>query len=292
MLTLFCPTACTSDLDVAFIIDGSGSIRDANPADGSYDNWNLLLTFVANVVDNLPVSASGTHVAAVVFSDKGEMLFPFSRYTDHGAVRRAILNTAYPGGNTNTSGGLWVARSQVFTGRNGDRPNVPNVAIVLTDGKSTFDHQRTIPYAEDLRRDGVEMITIGITNSVDEDELKGMSSLPQQQHRNYFTSASFQELEDVMAGLINTACIMTPAPPKSKCSLMLTWYISSYTYTCRSFLCPLHLSHRLQAEFLSIGLSIDGCPCKLNCSASHHFHSDGRVSPPTVRLCLPKRSYI
>ena len=215
MMTFY-PTECTSDLDVVFIIDGSGSIRDANPADGSFDNWNLLLTFVANIVDNLPVSASGTHVSAVAFSDMGELLFPLSQYTDHAAVRRAILDTAYPGGNTNTSGGLYIARSRVFTAQNGDRPQIPNVAIVLTDGKSTFDRQKTVPYAEDLQRDGVEVITIGITNSIDEVELKSMSSPPQQQHSNYFTSASFQELEDVMAGLVQTACVVTPAPPRSK----------------------------------------------------------------------------
>ena len=185
MMTFY-PTECTSDLDVVFIIDGSGSIRDANPADGSFDNWNLLLTFVANIVDNLPVSASGTHVAAVVFSDVGEMLFRLSQYTDNAAVRRAILNTPYPGRNTNTSGGLYIARSQVFTAQNGDRPQIPNVAIVLTDGKSTFDRQKTVPYAEDLQRDGVEVITIGITNSIDEVELKSMSSPPQQQRRKLF----------------------------------------------------------------------------------------------------------
>ena len=203
-------------MDVVFIIDGSGSIRDANPADGSFDNWNLLLTFVANIVDNLPVSAAGTHVAAVVFSDMGQMLFPLSRYTDHAAVRPAILNTAYPGRNTNTSGGLYIARSQVFTPQNGDRPEIPNVAIVLTDGKSTFDRRKTVPFAEDLQKDGVEVITIGITNSIDEVELKAMSSFPQQERRNYFTSASFQELEDVMEGLVQTACVGTPAPPRSK----------------------------------------------------------------------------
>ena len=205
-------------MDVAFIIDGSGSIRDANPSDQSYDNWNLLLTFVANIADNLPVSPSGTHVAAVVFSDRGQVLFPLSRYTDTGSLRNAILATSYPGRNTNTSGGLFLTRTQIFNERNGDRPYVPNVAIVLTDGKSTFDKEKTIPYAEDLRNDGVEVIVVGITDSVDEQELKAMSSLPQRQHRNYFTSVNFQELEGIMAGLVQTACVVTasPRPVESK----------------------------------------------------------------------------
>ena len=32
------------------IIDSSGSIRDNNPSDGSYDNWELTLSFVKEVV--------------------------------------------------------------------------------------------------------------------------------------------------------------------------------------------------------------------------------------------------
>ena len=42
----------------------------------------------------------------------------------------------YVGGDTNTSGGLWQMLDKVFTDKNpGDRPNVPNIGIVIT-GKS------------------------------------------------------------------------------------------------------------------------------------------------------------
>ena len=36
-------------IDVCVVIDSSGSIRDNNPADGSFDNWELLLEFVKQV---------------------------------------------------------------------------------------------------------------------------------------------------------------------------------------------------------------------------------------------------
>ena len=43
---------CTRETkaDIAFLLDSSGSIRDNNPADKSYDNWNLVLTFLADIV--------------------------------------------------------------------------------------------------------------------------------------------------------------------------------------------------------------------------------------------------
>ena len=46
-------------------------------------------------------------------------------------------------------------RTQQFTEANGDRPGVPNVAILLTDGESTENPENTIPEAADARADGI-----------------------------------------------------------------------------------------------------------------------------------------
>ena len=220
-------------MDIGFIIDGSGSIRDANPSDRSYDNWELLLQFVANIIDRLP--ASGTRVGAVLFSDRGELLFPLDQYLDLQGARAAILTTRYPGANTNTSGGLYRARVDLFNANNGDRPNVPNLAIIITDGKSTFDNDKTIPIAEDLRRDNVNLVAIGITNSVDENELKAISSLPQERDVNYFTSPDFQQLEGIIDNILSSACVVTPPPPTRRPSKS---FIPPFSVSA----CPVHVS--------------------------------------------------
>ena len=36
-------------MDLCIVIDSSGSIRDNNPRDNSYDNWALVLQFVSRV---------------------------------------------------------------------------------------------------------------------------------------------------------------------------------------------------------------------------------------------------
>ena len=56
-------------LDVVFVIDSSGSIRDNNIA-GQDDNWGLLLDFVCDMVDNLNIGPKLSHVAAVAFGNK------------------------------------------------------------------------------------------------------------------------------------------------------------------------------------------------------------------------------
>ncbi len=42
---------CERILDICLLLDSSGSIRDNNPPDDTYDNWNLLLQFAADLVD-------------------------------------------------------------------------------------------------------------------------------------------------------------------------------------------------------------------------------------------------
>ena len=48
-----------------------------------------------------------------------------------------------------------------------DRPNAPNIAIVITDGASNIDKDKTIPYAKEAHRRGIRMFAIGIGNGVE-----------------------------------------------------------------------------------------------------------------------------
>ena len=179
-------------------------------------------------------------MGAVLFSDRGELLFGLDEYLNLQDARAAILTTRYPGANTNTSGGLYRARVDLFNPNNGDRPNVPNLAIIITDGKSTFDNDKTIPIAEDLRNDGVFLVAVGITNSVDENELKAISSLPQQRDLNYFTSPDFRQLEGIIDNILSSACVVTPPPTTPRqppCKLLYIFYSVCLVCFLSTFLC-------------------------------------------------------
>jgi len=53
-------------LDVVFVLDSSGSIRDNN-VPGEMDNWGLLLDFIEDIIEKLNVGPTLSHVAAVMF---------------------------------------------------------------------------------------------------------------------------------------------------------------------------------------------------------------------------------
>ena len=55
---------------------------------------------------------------------------------------------------------------EVFRQGRGDRVGVPNVAIVITDGKSTRDQIKTEASALEARAKGIRMMAVGITRQV------------------------------------------------------------------------------------------------------------------------------
>ena len=62
-------------------------------------------------------------------------------------------------GSTNTADSLKTMREQIFNPARGDRPDAPNIAIILTDGVSNINPRRTIPEAETARDQVVTLYT-------------------------------------------------------------------------------------------------------------------------------------
>jgi len=53
------------EIDLALVVDCSGSIRKANPP--GVDNWQYVIDFMVDLVTSVNVGEDGTHVAAVSF---------------------------------------------------------------------------------------------------------------------------------------------------------------------------------------------------------------------------------
>lgn len=101
-----------------------------------------------------------------------------SRYTTKYELINAILNIPYIGSSTETARGLEVMRTQVF-GVNGDRPDVDNTAIIITDGQPT-DPDAVPGEMQLVHGQGITTYAIGVTNEVNEGTLQELSSDPHQ----------------------------------------------------------------------------------------------------------------
>ena len=94
-------------------------------------------------------------------------------------------------------------------GAPGDRAGVPNVAIILTDGKPTDGNASALRAAAELRDSGVRIISIGVTRQISENLLRDMSSPPRARDQDYFTSPDFNKLKSLLHGIIRSACPTT-----------------------------------------------------------------------------------
>ena len=204
LLVAGCPQ---NALDLVFVLDSSGSIRDSNPTDGSFDNWALLLQFVINIIQQLPIGEDFFRVGVVRFSNSGDSIFYLSSYLDDKpSMIEAVSNMRYIGSDTNTASGLREMIMGQFLESRGDRRFVNNLAIVITDGVSTVDKALTIPTAIDAQERGINMFTVGITSAIDEEEIRLMSSQPQIEGETFWRITDFTQLDNIVDSVVNQAC--------------------------------------------------------------------------------------
>ena len=68
---------------------------------------------------------------------------------------QAVQRIPFMGGKTFTTSAIRLLRQELFTGRNGDRPNIQNYVILITDGNSNINPAQTIPEAIAARNEGI-----------------------------------------------------------------------------------------------------------------------------------------
>ena len=115
-------------------------------------------------------------------------------------MKTAIERIVYQNGpSTNTARALEVMGTEMFTERHGDRPDVKNVAVVITDGKSN-NRGATIRAANAARQANIHIYAIGIgkTDRVMKQvsaELDGIASQPIED--NKFAVTEFSQLANL-----------------------------------------------------------------------------------------------
>jgi len=115
-------------LDVIFVIDASRSI-------GS-DIFAQTKFFVSQLISYFGVDDGFVRVGACSYSARVISSFNLNAHTTVVAVKAAILSLSYSGGNANTAAALAYVRRTMLTSAAGDRGDVPNLVVILTDGPS------------------------------------------------------------------------------------------------------------------------------------------------------------
>jgi len=93
-------------------------------------------SFLSRLVGRLDIDSGNTRVGLVTYSDNVGTRINLDAHSSAAGLQTAISSLGYSGGTTNTAAALAYVRTMMLTSAAGDRGDVPNVVVVLTDGNS------------------------------------------------------------------------------------------------------------------------------------------------------------
>ena len=129
-------------MDVGIIVDSSSSVRR--------DNFEIVKKFLIALVDKMHVSSRTTHMGVIHYNHNSYLDWNFNSDVakNAAALKNAIKKLKYQPGGTRTDKGLDLAAKEMFKVGKGERPDVPHVMLVITDGKTS---KRSKKYVEVLK---------------------------------------------------------------------------------------------------------------------------------------------
>ncbi|XP_069108494.1 cartilage matrix protein-like [Argopecten irradians] len=189
------PACLSNEKDIVFVLDSSTSVGD--------DNFRRMIDFVKSFLHIADIDSGAYRVAVLTYSTNVQIQFLLNTWTTKSDIFSALDIIPYAYGSTNTADAIKMMRTEVFQIIHGDRPNVPNIAIIVTDGVSNINARRTVPEADEAKAVGIEIYALGIGLS-DEEELKQLASSPLSEH--LYTVKDFSELTLLKDNIFTTFC--------------------------------------------------------------------------------------
>ncbi|KAL5005689.1 hypothetical protein ScPMuIL_016847 [Solemya velum] len=148
------------------------------------------------------VDESGSVVSVLTFNNDATNEFYLNQWLTEAEILTALDSIVYNGGGTQIHAGLDFVMSNTLAPGNGERPNVPTVVVVFTDGYSDYDLASAS--AQALRDLGLTVIAVGIGGGVDLALMNSIASDPDSDH--VFLVGGYHLLSTVQSKIEHTAC--------------------------------------------------------------------------------------
>ena len=92
-----------------------------------------ILNFLASLVGDLDVSMQGTHVSMATYALTASNQFELNQYHNIQDLQAAIRRVQFRGGIDSISSGLSYILQKATSPSHGDRANVPDAVVLITD---------------------------------------------------------------------------------------------------------------------------------------------------------------
>ena len=183
---------------MVFVLDTSSSVSE--------ENFVKVKRFMTGMLERAEMIDNGDlRVAAMSYSTHVSVHFYLGEtHQNQDDLFQAIRSIPYMPGSTNTADALMTLTNEMFSRANGDRAGVPNLAIVITDGVSNLNSERTIPEAVRARAHGIHIFVVGIGLTGTSPEINSIASKPVEENR--FLVKTFDELQYIRTQVYTRLC--------------------------------------------------------------------------------------
>lgn len=155
--------------------------------------------FMKSMTNAADVNNGTVKVAMATYRKRGSQIFDFNAHTTKSELDAAIDAVQPTRARTGSvAAGLNFLRSNLFTSAAGDRPDVPNMIIVVTDANSNLDTNRIQREADSLKSGGNQIFVVGL-GVQNVNELKTIAS----SEDLVFARSSVQNLQGLEAEIVN-----------------------------------------------------------------------------------------
>ena len=143
-----------------------------------FSNFQTELQYVAEFAKHYVIGPNNVQIGIVTFATFVRNEFEMNTTNNINDLEKAILNVNYIRGSTHTGTALQYVRLNSFKPHTGERKNVPNFLVVITDGKSN-GNMPVISEALILHKStNLETFAIGVGQGVNKPELDAIASSP------------------------------------------------------------------------------------------------------------------
>uniref|UniRef100_A0A8D1UX46 VWFA domain-containing protein n=1 Tax=Sus scrofa TaxID=9823 RepID=A0A8D1UX46_PIG len=230
------PECPKQEIDIAFLIDGSGSI-DQN-------DFKQMKNFVRAVMDQF--MDTSILFSLMQYSNLLKTHFTFSQFQTHRSPQSLVDPIVQLKGLTYTATGIQTVVKELFHSKNGARSSAKKILIVITDGqkyKDPLEYEDVIPQAE---KANIIRYAIGVGDAFQEhsakQELSIIGSLPSKDH--VFKVDNFAALSSIQKKLQEKIFAVEGRDPGILASQdgPVLGAVGSFSWSGGAFLYPEHRS--------------------------------------------------
>ncbi|XP_021424040.2 matrilin-4 isoform X3 [Oncorhynchus mykiss] len=208
-------------VDLMFIIDSSRSVRP--------HEFESMRKFMIDIIHTLDMEANATRVGVVQYSSQVQNEFSLKTHSKLQGMVKGINEIVPLAQGTMTGLAIKYVMNHAFTAAEGDRPKVPNVAVIVTDGRP---QDRVAEVAAEARDKGIEIYAVGVARA-DMTSLRAMASPPIEDH--VFLVESFDLIYQFGLQFQDKLCVIDMcAEGKHDCEQICITSLGTFTCNCNT----------------------------------------------------------